>query len=910
MAQSTQMTDESLLEPGKRVDRYEVLGLLGRGGLAVVYAARHTTLDTQHALKVLQVPSPSVRQRLVQEGRIQASLSGEHVVRVTDVIAVEGAPALVMELVDGPSLDRVLRAHTLSIAQANALSVGILAGVAEAHRRGLVHRDLKPANVLLSLDAEGPRPRVADFGLAKVLSTDAATSSTRSDALLGTPAYMAPEQVRAARDVDARADVFALGVVLYELFAGARPFDHTDLIELLKATAASRYQPLQELCPALDDARLAVIARALSPEPADRFADAAAMAEAWAAAPAIESPASWPDLTPMRPTLMPTAEAPSNPMGTFDLSASADATPESALCAACGEETPPAAESCPHCGAEPRLAGRFRLIRRLAEGATGTTYLAHDDAGAVVAIKETLLRASDAQKARELLEREARVLRQLDHPKIPAYVDHGLSGSGKSRFFWLAQTYVEGHDLAVELESKRFDEEEVREVARELCGILGYLHALSPPVIHRDLKPGNVMRRPDGSLVLVDFGSVRDVLKDADLGGSTVAGTFGYMAPEQFLGDATAQTDLYGLGVLMVALLSRRDPTTLLGPQRTVEWRGTFECSDPLAHILDQLLEPSPSQRPASAQALLALLDESTALSTSERSAPDPLSVVPSTHSVHPAPYTVAEPLPPDEPEPFHQPPAARKETTELMTTQATGSTGADNWIILASVGFAAIVALGALAAVAAVALQSSASSASLDRTVETVTRAQAKRPSGFVPITRPLPSADAAPWPVLTEEQLASLPETVTCPGTSCIAPFDDVAERAEEPLTWHREELPPAHVLLPHESTATFGPGPDDPGPLITDPAAIPRRLETVAPAFPEDLKEYAVDEVICRIVTFVDDSGQPYEVVTSACPAPYHTPTAVAVRQWRWDVSETGPARILIGVRFRKHTTRQSD
>jgi len=180
------------LEPGEVVDRYVIEQKIGQGGMAVVYRARHSQLGTLHAIKVLQVPALAIRDRLLLEGRAQATLRHPNIVNVTDVIDVHGAPGLVMELVEGPSLDDLLARVQLTIPQVDELARGILAGVAEAHRHGLIHRDLKPANVMLKPTGTGFVPKVTDFGLAKVLSADEGPGRTQSNVAMGTPAYMAP----------------------------------------------------------------------------------------------------------------------------------------------------------------------------------------------------------------------------------------------------------------------------------------------------------------------------------------------------------------------------------------------------------------------------------------------------------------------------------------------------------------------------------------------------------------------------------------------------------------------------------------------------------------------------------------------------------------------------------------------
>ena len=276
------------------------------------------------------------------------------------------------------------------------------------------------------------------------------------------------------------------------------------------------------------------------------------------------------------------------------------------LCASCGASVDEA-DACTACGEPTRLDGRYRLLSIVGQGAAGVTYRGEVcEDGAPVAVKEMPLRHTVDAKSRERMAREARVLRQLDHPQVPAYVDHFEVGSGKQRAFYLVQAFIEGKTLADEMEDRRYTEAEVVEILEELLDVLGYMHGLQPPVVHRDLKPRNVIRRAsDGKLVLIDFGAVRDVLKDPALGGSTVAGTYGFMAPEQFRGDATPATDLYALGVLAVVLLSRKDPIDLVRPDHSLDWKGHVHASDGLKQAIDQLLTLDPKMRPQRAADVL-----------------------------------------------------------------------------------------------------------------------------------------------------------------------------------------------------------------------------------------------------------------------------------------------------------------
>jgi len=282
------------------------------------------------------------------------------------------------------------------------------------------------------------------------------------------------------------------------------------------------------------------------------------------------------------------------------------------LCAACGEAVPnTGAAGCPHCGADPLLDGRYRLDAVVGRGAAATTYRAlrlHD--GVVVAVKEMPLHRARGEKAQALIAREARVLRELSHPAIPRGVDDFSIGAGKQAHLYIVQTFIEGRTLADEGRDKRYSQDEVLGIAEALLDILSYLHGLSPPVIHRDIKPANVLRRPDGSLALIDFGSVRDVLRDAELGGSTVAGTFGYMAPEQFQGDADPRSDLYGVGALAVALLTRKEPRSMLDHNGRIVWEPHVQLHPATIRFLRRMLQPELSRRMPAAHIARAELDQ------------------------------------------------------------------------------------------------------------------------------------------------------------------------------------------------------------------------------------------------------------------------------------------------------------
>lgn len=273
------------LQPGRVIDRYSLVSRLGEGGMAEVYRVRHVDLDSDHALKVLTVRSRKVGERLRAEGKAQARLRHPNIVKVTDLVEVDGAPGLVMELVEGPALDELLRGPTLDLETVDHLARGVLAGVAEAHRHGLVHRDLKPGNILVERGPGGLVPKIADFGLVKALEPgDSDPGRTRAGSTLGTPSYMSPEQIRDASAVDARTDIWSLGVILYELATGRLPFEGSDNLDLFTRISAGACPAPESLRPDLPPRMGRAIRAALEPALDARCPDCELLLDLWTGA--------------------------------------------------------------------------------------------------------------------------------------------------------------------------------------------------------------------------------------------------------------------------------------------------------------------------------------------------------------------------------------------------------------------------------------------------------------------------------------------------------------------------------------------------------------------------------------------------------------------------------------------------
>jgi tRNA A-37 threonylcarbamoyl transferase component Bud32 len=248
--------------------------------------------------------------------------------------------------------------------------------------------------------------------------------------------------------------------------------------------------------------------------------------------------------------------------------------------------------------------GRYRVARVLGEGAQATTFDATDTTtGRAVAIKRFRVRGAKSWKEVELAEREAKVLAHLTHAGLPRYIEH-FEEQGE---LFLVTEKIPGQSLAaLRTRGVTFGERDVLRFLNDAAATLGYLHGRAPPIVHRDIKPSNVVRRPDGSYVLIDFGAVRDRMKPE--GGSTVVGTFGYMAPEQFQGRAMPTSDVYAVGATALTLLTGREPEDLPHKGLGIDVSAALaqsRVSPDLVRALGAMLVPDPDQRAPTIEAAL-----------------------------------------------------------------------------------------------------------------------------------------------------------------------------------------------------------------------------------------------------------------------------------------------------------------
>jgi serine/threonine protein kinase len=267
--------------------KYEIVRELGRGGMGIVYEALDTQLRRKVALK-LMLASPNAddaeraldEERFLREARLSASLKHPHIVGVYEAGVLDGRRYLAMELIDGRSMSKWRKSGSVTIRQQVTLLRDVALAVDHAHRQDIIHRDLKPDNVLV--DGRN-QPHVSDFGLAKTLGQDVSVSLTASGMIMGTPAYMSPEQAQALKTVDHRTDLYALGVILYETLTGRLPFTGETAIEILMKASKNPVPPPSSVLkgghPAIDKAVENICLKALEKDPEERYVTAKDFAE-------------------------------------------------------------------------------------------------------------------------------------------------------------------------------------------------------------------------------------------------------------------------------------------------------------------------------------------------------------------------------------------------------------------------------------------------------------------------------------------------------------------------------------------------------------------------------------------------------------------------------------------------------
>jgi serine/threonine protein kinase len=510
-ADSSASHDPQGMAPGTLFGSFTIEAFLGEGLTARVYRAR----DARGELVALKVSrarlDPGLRERFAREGELAMQLSHPGLVGLRAGGEVDGAPFLAFDLVEGRH-DLLGHLETLDLAGRVRIYGAVAEAVGYAHAEGVVHRDLKHDNILV--DASG-QPRVTDLGLA--LGRDA-PRLTQTGEVLGTPRTMAPEQTVPGRsDVGPPADVWALGVMLYEALTGQRPFPAANWLQLRDQIQAAQPPSPRRFDPRIPEALEAVVLRALSPLPEQRYPDAGTLAQALAQA---------------------LVRAPLPPGPGPKLAALREAKPEAI-------RTPfPLGRK-----------GRFQLLSVLGKGAMGVVYRALDpELGREVALKFV---AGEATERRiERFRREGQVTASLNHPNILRVHDAGVEDGTPYLVYELVEDARTLDDVMGQLDLRgRLT------MLRDAARALGFAHAQG--VLHRDVKPENLLVDQTGRLLVADFGLAAAQGLERMTRTGALVGTPHYMAPELITGDRDRTgppTDVWALGVILFEMVCGERP--------------------------------------------------------------------------------------------------------------------------------------------------------------------------------------------------------------------------------------------------------------------------------------------------------------------------------------------------------------
>jgi serine/threonine protein kinase len=498
---------ESFSERQTRAARragYEVLDTIGQGPVSVVYRARQVSLGRIVALKMIRAenfPTETDLERFRQEATVVGGLQHPNIVQVYDCGERDGQPYYSMEFLEGGTLAQKLGGKLFSAEEAARLLEVLARAAAYAHGRGVLHRDLKPANVLFGADGT---PKITDFGVAKQLGAES-TGMTLTGMVVGTPTYMAPEQLQGMPNLGPATDIFSLGVILYELLGGRPPFRGKSAVELYVAILQSQPEPLSAASHFVPPDLDAICLHCLQKEPAKRYAGASDLAD---------------DLR---------AFLAGEPIGLGGLD------PWQRLA---------------------RWAG-YHVVGPLGRGGLGEVYRAtHTKFGRAVALK--IVRSASPEQIAQIrarFHRAAERMAGLRHPNIVQVYEAGEWDA----IPFLAVELVEGPDLARRSANRPQPVGETVRLVETLARALHRVHEAG--LVHRNLKPANVLFTADGTPKITDFELARDLRQppsDQEQAGEVI-GTPRYMAPEQAAGrnqEIGPATDVYALGVILYEQLT------------------------------------------------------------------------------------------------------------------------------------------------------------------------------------------------------------------------------------------------------------------------------------------------------------------------------------------------------------------
>jgi serine/threonine-protein kinase len=502
------------IEPGAVLaDRYRVERVLGRGGMGAVVAVRNVAGGELRAMKIMHESmrkSADAAVRFVREARAAQSLTSDHVVRVYEVGQLEsGLPFAVMEYLEGRDLADELEARgALPIAEVVDLILQTLEPLAEAHALGIVHRDLKPANLFLTRGPhERPFVKILDFGISKLTgqASAGAMQLTRTRTMLGSPQFMAPEQMRSARSVDARADIWSLGVVAYCLLTAQLPFSGKSLTDVLMSVARDEPRSPRDLRPDIPEPLAAVTMRCLRKDPAERFQNVAELASALA------------------------------PFGAAGARDAATRIAETVVA--------------PRTRTRQWQSGRYLSEQLLGQWRGGEAHVATDHA----CQRRVVVRTSSADcpaSLRERFSRAAELMSRVAHPHIASCHDR----FEESNEIAAVIEHIEGDSLRQLLQSAVAPQRALPWFVA-IAEALGVMHQHG--LVHGDLTPDAIVIHATRGAVLIDAG----LTPPSELSASAPAAAYSYAPPER-LGNQRLEpgSDVYSLALALLHALRAELP--------------------------------------------------------------------------------------------------------------------------------------------------------------------------------------------------------------------------------------------------------------------------------------------------------------------------------------------------------------
>jgi serine/threonine-protein kinase len=516
--------------PGAQIGKYRIERLLGKGGMGAVYLATQTDLGRRVVMKTMTrgEDSPVLVERFRREALAAARITSDHAVKVYDWGIAGTSHYIVMEYVSGKAVNELLvERGRLPLEEACKIVLDAARGLKAAHDLGILHRDVKPGNLMMT--AEG-RVKVADFGLAKGVRSEGSATLTADGSTLGSPAYMAPEQAEGLRNLDARADIYALGVTFYELLVGVRPFAGRSLFEIQKQKEAGTFAPLGKVAPTIFPEVEKLIVSMMAKEKESRPATMKDVIERLEAALAQGGGAGL--SVPVLSAVQSTAPGATVATITHDPVQKGDLAPSTRL-------------------------GRYVITRLLGRGGMGAVYLAKQ----VDLQRDLVIKVMSADKASEpglveRLKREAAAAARIESDFVVRVYDAGVENG----IPFIAMEYVDGSSLAQIVQRK--GRLSALEATRAIMGAARGLKAAHDlGVLHRDVKPANILVSKTGKVKVADFGVAKLDSESQLTVPGTLLGTPIYAAPEQLDAQPVdARADVFSLGVTYYHLITGEVP--------------------------------------------------------------------------------------------------------------------------------------------------------------------------------------------------------------------------------------------------------------------------------------------------------------------------------------------------------------